>query len=283
MVIKEAFSHFTPIMGKLNELRKDEIIFDVRVVYGDKEIPAHKCILVAASDYFKSLFLGPVKTDNDKVDLSSVALDFASVEAVIDFFYTGKIDIDDEKLEALLKLSKFLLLTEIERLCESYMNRCESLEPNLNYYLLSEEYMLDEDFRDVLAKTVKCRFHDFFIFKESTREIAAFHLKRLIQKYGIFEHCDAGNILLFVLDWLLNGKSEAHAQLGTEILEMMEHKTNKCELQQYHGTITQIRERLGGNETYSKFIEELDKIIDKDLMAKISDVKIDGVAVGTDI
>ena len=283
MVIKEAFSHFTPIMGKLNELRKDEIIFDVRVVYDDKEIQAHKCILVAASDYFKSLFLGPVRTDNDKVDLSSVALDSASVEAVIDFLYTGKIDIDDEKLEAVLKLSKFLLLTEIERLCESYMNGCESLEPNLNYYLVSEEYMLDEDSRDVLAKTVKCRFHDFFIFKESTREIAPFHLKRLIQKYSIFEHCNAGDILLFVLDWLLNGKSQAYVQLGTEILEMMEEKTNKYELQQYHDTVAQMRERLGGDETYSKFIEKLGEIIDKDLIAKIPDDKIDGAATGTKI
>ena len=276
MVIKEADFYFNSIMKNLNDLRKDELIFDVRVVYGDKEIPAHKCILVASSDYFKSLFLGPVKTNSDKVDLSSVALDFDSVEAVIDFLYTGKIDINDENLEALLVLSSFLLLTDIEDLCESYIKDCKSLDSYFSFYLLSENYVLDEDLSDYVANTVQSRFHDFFIFKDSVREMDEFYLKQLMQTYNIFEHCDASDILSFIEDWLLSGNTETHEQLGMEILEIVEVKMNKDGLQKTQHRMEQLREKLGTDEKYPKFKDMLDQIIDRNMCGKLADIGVDG-------
>ena len=53
----------------------------------------------------KSLFIGPLKTDLAEVNVSSVALDIESAIAIIEFFYTGEIYIDDGNLEAILKMS----------------------------------------------------------------------------------------------------------------------------------------------------------------------------------
>ena len=277
MVMQEADeSYFHFLMKSLNKLRKNNILYDVRIVYGSQEVPAHKCILVASSDYFKSLFLGPVKTDEDKVDLSSVALDFASVEAVIDFLYTGKINIDDENLEAILKLSTYLLLTEIQNHCEVYMKRSTILKSYLNYYLLSIEYMLPEDYQDTLAKTVGSRFHDFFIFEESTKAISPFHLKHLMENYNTFENSFIPDILPFVTDWVLNGKTEEHELLGTEILEIIETRPKNNQLaHEVHQTIEEIRETLGHNRACPKFVEKLNVVIDKYLTVNMADIQAD--------
>ena len=70
-------------MSAMNDLRKEEQLYDVCVVVGSQQIPAHKYVSVAANDYFKSLFTGPLKTDLAEVDLSSVALDIESAVAII--------------------------------------------------------------------------------------------------------------------------------------------------------------------------------------------------------
>ena len=270
-------SYFPLLMKTMNGLRKDKILFDVRIVFGVQEVPAHKCILVASSDYFKSLFLGPVKTDEDKVDLSSVALDFESVEAVIEFLYTGKIIIDDENLEALLKLSTYLLLTEIVNICKAYMKGSTALESYLNYYLLSVVYMLPEHDQYTLAATVQSRFHDFFIFDASTKAISPIHLKHLMERNNnMFKHVCVQDILSFVTDWVLNGKTEEHELLGTEILEIVETRSKGDEpAQESYQAIEEIREKLDSNGTCPEFVENLKRIIDKYLTVKTVGIHVD--------
>ena len=107
------------LMDVMNSLRKDQTLYDVCIKVGDDQVTAHKSVLVAASDYFTSLFVGPLKIEDNiaEVDLSSIAFDVESVEVVIDFLYTGVIDINEENLETILKLASFLLMSPLEELC----------------------------------------------------------------------------------------------------------------------------------------------------------------------
>ena len=276
MEVKEAKWHFHHLMKGLDDLRKDEVFYDVRMVFGDREILAHKCILIASSDYFKSLFLGPIKTKDDKVDLSSVALDFASVKAVIDFLYTGKIKIDDENLGAVIKLSTFLLVKNIQFICEAYMRESKTLESCLTYYFLAEEYMLDKNTRSYLAATMHSRFHDCLIFEESTREISPDQLKHLMQKFDIFERVCTQDIVSFVIDWVLLGETKDHILIGTEILSVVDERPDvnfaQCEVRKKIGD---LRDKSGTNDTYSTFLGKLDVIVENNLIASVADLYVD--------
>ena len=208
------------LMGRMNTLRKDKTLYDVCIKVGDNQVTAHKSVLVAASDYFISLFVGPLKTGDDtaEVDFSTIVLDVESVEAVVDFLYTGVINIHEENLEAILKLTTFLLINPLEKLCIKYMEQCSDLNSFMRYYLLSVDYMVAEA-EDIMVRTVKPRFHDWFIHQESTRALSPYHLQKLIEDYDIFEHCTEIDRLTFLVDWVLKGKIEEREELVLKIYD----------------------------------------------------------------
>ena len=205
-------------MQALNEQRKDNSLYDVNIIVKGQNIKAHRCVLVAGSEYFKSLFCGPMKQDVSEVCLSEVTDDVDSACAVIDFLYTGKIIIDDVNLEGVLKLSSFLLVTILREMCVEYMKTKLNLDRCLHYYLLSVDHMLPEITQE-LSKTVLSRFHDCHIFKDSALSMSPSQLRYLMESYDIFEHCFILDIISFVIDWVRIGDTDEHEQIGCEVLE----------------------------------------------------------------
>ena len=76
-------SPHTALLKKLNAMRKDRVLYDVSLIVGDQTVPAHKNILVACSDYFRSLFVGPLGNNSQtEVDLTPITTDSNAVETV---------------------------------------------------------------------------------------------------------------------------------------------------------------------------------------------------------
>ena len=211
---------FSDIMSGMNTLRKDKTLYDVRILVKGQEILAHKSVLAPVSDYFRSLFLGPFKTESAtvEVDFTTIALDVESAEAVIEYLYTGTIDINDDNLEAILKLATFLLIKQLQNLCIKFMEQSPDLDSYLRYFILSVDYMVSEA-EELVGKVVKSRFHDWFISRESTKLLSVCHLDKLVTSYDIFEHCSKIDTLLFLVDWVLNGQTEEHEALACEIID----------------------------------------------------------------
>ena len=211
---------FLDIMAGMNSLRKENSLYDVRILVKGQEITAHKSVLAPVSDYFKSLFLGPFKTDSAivEVDFSSVALDIESAEAVVDYLYTGTIEINDDNLEAILKLATFLLIKQLQVLCIKFMEQSCDLNSNLRYFVLAVDYMVPEA-EELVVKIVKSRFHDWFMFGEAAKSLSLCHLQKLATNYSIFEHCSKIDTLSFLVDWVLSGKSEQHEAFACKILD----------------------------------------------------------------
>ena len=210
----------TTLMEQMNTLRKDDNLVDVCIKVDNNQVRAHKSALASGSGYFYSCFVGPLKTEDRvaEVDLSTIALNAESVEAVVDFLYIGEIDIHDENLEAILKLATFLLISPLVELCIEYMEQNYDLNTLLFYYLLSVDYMVTQA-EDAMIRSVKQRFHDWFIHLKSTTMLSPFHLQRLIEEYNIFEHCSQIDRLTLLVDWVLNGKTKGHEELVCKILD----------------------------------------------------------------
>ena len=210
------------ILDTINSLRQEGNLCDASLVIGEKKILVHKCILVGGSDYFRSRFIGPLKGDNPEVDLSSVTSDANSVEAVVNYLYTGKITLDDENLEAVMKLSSYLLITKLQQFCVKYMLERVQSGTTLQYYLLAVEYDIKEVV-DKLALTVKSRFHDSIIF-DSILSVSPNQLLFLVNELNIFEHCNVIDTLYVILNWMESGMTEAHELLACDILDFVIEK-----------------------------------------------------------
>ena len=89
----------TNISSSLRELREDKVLFDVMLVSGRDQVPAHKVILSASSPLFRDiltrnphhhplLYLGGVSADNLKY--------------VIDFIYNGEVNVAQDDLNSFL-------------------------------------------------------------------------------------------------------------------------------------------------------------------------------------
>ena len=77
--------------------RKRPELTDVVFVVGGKEFPAHKKVLASKSEYFKSLLYGGMQEVSMKtIELSERSITPAAFEKVLQFAYTGSLDVDEE-------------------------------------------------------------------------------------------------------------------------------------------------------------------------------------------
>ncbi|XP_063680523.1 kelch-like protein 20 isoform X3 [Bolinopsis microptera] len=95
---------------------------DVVVKIGETEIKAHKCILSACSKYFRAMFTTDLKEgQTDVVELKNMKED--SVNKVVNFMYTGKIQIVTDGVEDLLKVADMFDIQEVRDACTDTLIR----------------------------------------------------------------------------------------------------------------------------------------------------------------
>ena len=216
---KEAY--LSNIMGRLNNFREENSLCDVCIVVGCHKLHAHKNVLAASSDYFNSYFLGPLAEESaTEVNISFLTTESMEVEPVINFLYTGEIDIDFNNLESIVKISSFLLIKELRDFCSEFMlSKCntDNLDNFPRLYLIAVDYMIPE-VENKLGLSVKSRFHDYIITRDKT-DITPEQLSFLVRKLDIFEYCDVIDICNFLTGWIIRGGTDEHDTLACEILE----------------------------------------------------------------
>ena len=86
------------------QLRKEEDFFDVTLVSSDrKQIPAHKLIISACSEYFKSI-LKLNKQGNQILCLDNVT--YQEMTCVVDYIYNGEVNLEEKHLERFLGIAQ---------------------------------------------------------------------------------------------------------------------------------------------------------------------------------
>jgi len=92
------------LLSKLNELRKESTLCDATLRIGGKDFVAHRCVLSAASPYFRSLFTSGFKENGSNVvELQEIKSAAVASEA-LRFIYTGEIPINAFNAQDLFNL-----------------------------------------------------------------------------------------------------------------------------------------------------------------------------------
>lgn len=224
--------HSSALLENMNKLRST--CYDISLKIGENDLHAHKNVLVLGSEYFKSLFLGPfADASKTEIDLSATTKDFSIMNDILSFLYTGEIDIHNENLEALMKLSSFFLITKLQEFCIEFISKNLSLRTSMKYYFCALEHGFPS-LENKLAAVVKCRFHDFYLYEEETLNLKPEELSHLL-RISVFEFCPTASILNFLIKWIGLEVSEKRLAIGSDLLDYVSS--------QFGGTLTKNGEQ----------------------------------------
>lgn len=104
---------------------------DVELMAGGDQthvIKAHRIVLSSSSSYFEAMFGNDVFNENKDKVVKLHSIDHQILKALIDFIYTGKIEIDQINVQELLAAADMLQLPDVVAGCAQYL--CRELHPS---------------------------------------------------------------------------------------------------------------------------------------------------------
>lgn len=108
------------LLQNLNELRKSNILCDTTIRAEGDDFVAHRCVLIAASPYFRALFTSDFKEgETNFVELKNVQSSILT--EVLQFIYTGEAKTDSSTAQDLIKTADFLMLPSLKSKASKFL------------------------------------------------------------------------------------------------------------------------------------------------------------------
>ena len=115
----------------------------------DRRLRAHRVVLVSFSPYFKAL-LGKHWDDGVEKEIEFLGFDENAVSDLIEFAYSGKININKDNVQTLLEASNYLQVEFVKKSCGDFLKDAIDDETCLNIWQLADCFSLEK-----LRKTAK--------------------------------------------------------------------------------------------------------------------------------
>ncbi|OZC06883.1 Kelch-like protein 20 family protein [Onchocerca flexuosa] len=117
--------HSRLALEQMNEMRSDDSLCDVTLVVGALRINAHRLLLASCSSYFRAMFTSEM-AESRQQEIQMVDIEPRTLQALINFCYTGEITIADFNVQSILPAACLLQLNEVQEIC------CEFLKKQLD-------------------------------------------------------------------------------------------------------------------------------------------------------
>jgi hypothetical protein len=122
-----SYKHSAKLLHLINELRKDGQLCDVALKVGTKQIPTHRAVLAASSPYFRAMFTTDMAEASQEV-VTMKDVDPDVLDRLIEFIYTGYLDVTIENVQDLLAVASLIQLESVQEICCDFLK--ENLEPS---------------------------------------------------------------------------------------------------------------------------------------------------------
>ena len=127
------------LLDYVNNKRMEGDFNDVTIQIGSQSISANRMVLSCFSKFFELMFLSPMKERyQDTVIINE--LDGESVSSLIEYIYTGCIDINAGNAMALLSSADFLQMDDITKFCFDFFETTLSVQNCLENFISSVTY-----------------------------------------------------------------------------------------------------------------------------------------------
>ena len=114
--------HSGEVLSQLAKLRARGELCDIVIRIQGREFQAHKLILISCSLYFRAMFLsGMAESRQQSVELQGV--DPNAFEAILEMFYTGKVCISKENVQAILSAASIFQIVHLQDACSEYLKK----------------------------------------------------------------------------------------------------------------------------------------------------------------
>ncbi|GFY48877.1 kelch-like protein 20 [Trichonephila inaurata madagascariensis] len=107
--------------NKLFEFLQKEILCDVTIQAGNKSIKCHRNVLASCSPYFQAMFTSSLAESKQNV-ITIGDIDETTMEMLIKFAYTAKVDLNTSNAQALLHASSVLQFDCLAQACCDFMS-----------------------------------------------------------------------------------------------------------------------------------------------------------------
>ncbi|XP_035986248.1 kelch-like protein 38 [Fundulus heteroclitus] len=108
------------LLQQLNKLREQNILTDVILRAGNKEIPCHRNVLVSSSPYFRAMFCNNfLETQQTRVDMKGVGP--VILTSIVDYVYTGLVSINLDNVLRLMQAASMLQYGRLFEACSYFL------------------------------------------------------------------------------------------------------------------------------------------------------------------
>lgn len=139
-------------------------MFAKQITYSIKlnRISAHRLVLASCSPVFSRMFSSGMKeSTNNRIILNEI--NGNSLRQLIDYFYSGKIEINMNNVAELLRAITFLQCASVQKECEKYL--MELLEKDLDSCFFIHELANCYDFKELNVLVEQSMLNNFPILK----------------------------------------------------------------------------------------------------------------------
>ena len=190
---------------RLNMLRRQDHLCDVTLVTkDDKEFKAHRNVLSAVSPFFSKLLQSDMKENREGIVRFEEILG-AAMEDVLEFIYTGSVEVTEENSKDLIAAANYLLIPGLKNLSGQFLERQMSKSSCISMFYFAEMYQCDE----LITNTRKFIHANFASVAEmdSFLNLEAKEVERWISSDEISVAVEA-DVFEIVLKWIEQNKSE---------------------------------------------------------------------------
>jgi len=177
------------------------------VTTDDKEFKAHKNVLSAASPFFCKLLQSDMKENREGIARFE-QISGAVMEDVLEFIYTGSVEVTQENSKDLIAAANYLLIPGLKKLSGRFLERQMSKSNCISTFYFAEMYQCDE----LITNTRKFIHANFASVAEMEEflNLEAKEVERWISSDDISVVVEA-DVFKIVLKWIELKKSERRA------------------------------------------------------------------------
>ena len=188
---------------RLNMLRRQDHLCDITLVTkDDKEFKAHRNVVSAASPFF-SKFLQSDMKENQEGIVRFEEISGAVIEDVLEFVYTGSVQVTQENSKDLIASANFLVIPGLKKLSGRFLEREMSKSNCISTFYFPELHQCDTL---IILNTRKFIHANFASVAEMDEflNLEAKEVERRISSDFVVVEADAFKI---VLKWIEQDKS----------------------------------------------------------------------------
>lgn len=113
--------------GLIEEIRRQGKLCDITLKVDDEIFTAHRIVLASTIPYFYAMFTHDM-VESKQTEVTIHGIDASALEALINFAYSGKVNITAANVQSLLVGASFLQLLKVREACSEFL--VKRLHPN---------------------------------------------------------------------------------------------------------------------------------------------------------